>query len=355
MVGPELCLSPGRGIRSGFRAGNTKSARADTCGAGTLWRVNVRPSTVLLLGLGALAMGACSTTAMSSSPVETTATVATVPPLPDTAPESAEATVTEATEATEVSTTAVEETSTTEAPTTTPETTEAPPTTLAANIVFVAEADPPIDPVGTSSGEATARAQERLLELGFWLESVDGNYGLTTRQAVMAFQKYLGFTADGVLGPETAHYLTFATEKPRGRSDAGTLVEIDKSRQLLYFVIDGTTEWILNTSTGTEVPYERPNSNDPEIIERGSSITPTGLHDVNRERPEGWWEGDLGEIYRPKYFVGGVAVHGSNSIPNYPASHGCVRVSVPAMDWIWETDLMPMRSPVWVHGEIPAG
>jgi lipoprotein-anchoring transpeptidase ErfK/SrfK len=43
-------------------------------------------------------------------------------------------------------------------------------------------------------------------------------------------------------------------------------------------------------------------------------------------------------------------VHGSNSIPNYPASHGCVRVSVPAMDFIWEQNLMPMRITVWVHG-----
>ena len=83
------------------------------------------------------------------------------------------------------------------------------------------------------------------------------------------------------------------------------------------------------------------------------SLTPDGLHQVNRERPEGWWEGDLGQIYRPKYFVGGVAVHGSNSVPNYPASHGCVRVTVQAMDFIWETGLMPMSLPVWVHGDDP--
>jgi peptidoglycan hydrolase-like protein with peptidoglycan-binding domain len=352
-------------ICSAEQPGITTSDRVDITSAGILGGVNVRRPTLLLLALGALVMSACSTTALSSSPVETTATSVTAPPLPDTAPD-----VTDDTDDTDVSPvdtpvdtpvdnpvadesrpTEAEETSTTEVTTTTEETT----TTIATNVVLVAEADPPIQPVGTSSGEATARAQERLLELGFWLQSVDGNYGLTTRQAVMAFQKYLGFTADGVLGPETAHYLTFITEKPRGRSDAGTMVEVDKTRQLLFFVIDGNTEWILNTSTGTEVPYERPNSNDPEIIERGSSITPTGLFDVNRQRPEGWWEGDLGEIYRPKYFVGGVAVHGSNSIPNYPASHGCVRVSVPAMDWIWESELMPLRSPVWVHGEIPTG
>lgn len=28
-------------------------------------------------------------------------------------------------------------------------------------------------------------------------------------------------------------------------------------------------------------------------------------------------------------------VHGSTSVPAYPASHGCVRVTVPVMDRLW--------------------
>jgi lipoprotein-anchoring transpeptidase ErfK/SrfK len=31
-------------------------------------------------------------------------------------------------------------------------------------------------------------------------------------------------------------------------------------------------------------------------------------------------------LYYPSYFLGGIAIHGSNSIPPYPDSHGCVRV-----------------------------
>jgi peptidoglycan hydrolase-like protein with peptidoglycan-binding domain len=212
----------------------------------------------------------------------------------------------------------------------------------------------PLVAVGTNSGAETARLQERLLQMGFWVSAVDGRYGLTTRQGVMAVQKYVGLPATGAFDAETATVLSDMSQRARGRADAGTLVEVDKTRQLMFLVVDGQATWTINVSTGTEIPYERPNSNDPEIIERGTSITPTGLYRVNRERPEGWWAGDLGEIYRPKYFVGGVAVHGANSVPNYPASSGCVRVSVPAMDWIWENDLIPMRSPIWVHGEIPS-
>ena len=84
-------------------------------------------------------------------------------------------------------------------------------------------------------------------------------------------------------------------------------------------------------------------------IEKGDAVTPAGLFKVTRERPEGWWEGDLGKIYRPKYFVGGIAIHGMTSVPNYPASHGCVRLSTQAMDFVWDSGLVPVGTPVWVH------
>ena len=34
----------------------------------------------------------------------------------------------------------------------------------------------------------------------------------------------------------------------------------------------------------------------------------------------------LGRLYNPVYFNGGIAVHGAGSVPNHPASHGCVRI-----------------------------
>ena len=83
--------------------------------------------------------------------------------------------------------------------------------------------------------------------------------------------------------------------------------------------------------------------------EAGRALTPSGRFRISRQREDGWWEGDLGEIYRPKYFHGGIAVHGMRSVPNYPASHGCVRLSLPAMDFIWDNNLIPMGTPVWVH------
>ncbi len=239
-------------------------------------------------------------------------------------------------------------TTTTSTTTTTTTTTTVPATTT--TVAQVAPVDPPLGAIGGSSGEEAARLQRRLLELGFWPGEPDGQFGLTTTQAVMAFQKYVGFgDPDGRVDEATAQALTAETVRPRARADSGTLIEIDKAKQLLFFVVDGRTEWILNTSTGNGEEYTEPDQNTPGEIIEGVSLTPSGLHEVNRERADGWWEGDLGQIYRPKYFVGGVAVHGSSSIPNYPASHGCVRVSVPAMDWIWDSGILPVGTPVWVH------
>ena len=237
-------------------------------------------------------------------------------------------------------------------PTTTPTTTtttEPRP----ANLVTVPPVAEPFSAIGRENGPEAARVQERLIELGFWLDVVDGIYGHVTRQGVMAFQKYWGLPASGSVDDATAQALTTTTERARGLADTGHLVEVDKSRQLVFLIKDGHTIWTLNASTGIEVPYEVQNKKDPSKIERGDSITPVGWFATDREREAGWWEGDLGEIYRPKYFRGGVAVHGSLSIPNAPASRGCVRVSVAAMDMIWATELVPLKTPVWVHGNIP--
>ncbi len=43
-------------------------------------------------------------------------------------------------------------------------------------------------------------------------------------------------------------------------------------------------------------------------------------------RYPGWREGELGRMWNPVYFNYGVAVHGAGNVPDYPASHGCVRI-----------------------------
>lgn len=202
---------------------------------------------------------------------------------------------------------------------------------------------------GQRSGLPTRAAQMKLLKLGFWLKSTDGRFEDTTRQAVMAFQKYFRLKPTGSITSGTAYLLETVTEPATPNTTIGTLAEVDKRRQLLFIIEDGRTVAVLNASTGDDREYEEPDANSPGVMIRGVALTPEGTFSINRERPDGWWIGDLGQIYRPKYFIGGVAIHGSTSVPAYPASHGCVRVSVAAMDMIWDNDLLPRGTTVVVH------
>jgi lipoprotein-anchoring transpeptidase ErfK/SrfK len=48
------------------------------------------------------------------------------------------------------------------------------------------------------------------------------------------------------------------------------------------------------------------------------------------------------------FYSGNYAIHGSRSVPPVPASHGCARVSVAAMDMIWANQVMSMGTRVLV-------
>ncbi len=58
-----------------------------------------------------------------------------------------------------------------------------------------------ISQVATTS--QNKQIQQKLKDLGYYFGSVDGIYGNATRNAVVAFQKANGLTADGVAGPKT--------------------------------------------------------------------------------------------------------------------------------------------------------
>lgn len=68
-----------------------------------------------------------------------------------------------------------------------------------------------------SSGEAVRTIQQKLKRWGYYEGTVDGIYGSETAEAVKAFQKKNGLTADGVCGKATQKALGMAT----GSSAAG--------------------------------------------------------------------------------------------------------------------------------------
>ena len=63
---------------------------------------------------------------------------------------------------------------------------------------------------------------------------------------------------------------------------------------------------------------------------------------------DGWQDGDLGELYNPYYFFKGRAIHGYDSVPVTPASHGCSRIPMHIATY-WHT-LVHDGEPVYVDG-----
>ena len=193
-----------------------------------------------------------------------------------------------------------------------------------------------------SSGPQVLAAQQRLTAAGYWLGTPDGHYGDLTLQAVTALQKVAGLGRDGVLGPKTQAALDGAS-RPQPHSSTGHVIEIDLKRQVLLVVDDGVLSRILNASSGSGIYYTAPDGH------LAHATTPTGKFQVSWA-VDGWDTSPLGHLYRPRYFhPRGIAVHGYPSVPPHPASHGCVRVSLPAMDMIWQEKLMPNKSAVWVY------
>jgi peptidoglycan hydrolase-like protein with peptidoglycan-binding domain len=189
-------------------------------------------------------------------------------------------------------------------------------------------------------GPAVTELQQRLTALGYWNAKSDGSFGALTRQAVYAVQKAAGLGRDGVVGPKTRRALNRGV-RPTARSTSGHVVEISLQRQLLMIVDDGKVSQVFNTATGSNQNYEY--EGDTYLAD-----TPAGRFRVSRQI-DGWRHGPLGPLWRPKYFNGGIAVHGAYSIPPYPASHGCARVSIAAMNWLWTHDALKPRTRVWVY------
>lgn len=190
------------------------------------------------------------------------------------------------------------------------------------------------------SGPQVRAAQLRLIALGYWLDGVDGEFGSQTTQAVLALQKVAGIERTGKIDRATTVVLTRGT-RPQARTRAGSLFEVDIQRQVIFIVSRGRTAWAINTSTGSGRYYVSQGV-------RSLARTPRGRFAINRQI-DGERVAPLGVLFRPKYFYGGYAIHGSSSIPAYAASHGCVRVSDAAINWLWSSGIAPIGRRVWIY------
>jgi hypothetical protein len=184
-------------------------------------------------------------------------------------------------------------------------------------------------------------AEQRLSELGYWTGPVDGRLDDGTRAAVTAFQKWEGREITAKLTREELEAIRNGTA-PKPRDIGYEHVEVDVDRQVLMLVKDDDSVRMLPVSTGS----------GKEFLDDGQmsiSYTPRGRF-VVYDKTYGWENGQLGSVYYANYITGGVAIHGYLSVPNQPASHGCIRIPMFAAREV--SDLLPKGTIVLVYDKV---
>ena len=167
-------------------------------------------------------------------------------------------------------------------------------------------------------GALVVELNRRLNAAGFNADDGD-SFGWETRHAVYAFQKHHQMPVDGVFTPGMWDVLNEPIELPRQKYP--DRVEVNLGKQVLYVLEDHEVVYIAPVSSGNGELYKTSRGT------RAYAVTPEGEYTFER-RIDGVRRSYLGTLYNPYYFRGGFAVHGSKSVPNYPASHGCIRVTM---------------------------
>jgi L,D-transpeptidase catalytic domain/Putative peptidoglycan binding domain len=219
-----------------------------------------------------------------------------------------------ATESTAKTSSTTASTTTTVAPTTT--------TTIPALAQPAPAALPPV-PGGAvksgANGPEIAAYEQRLADLHFDPGPVDGTFDGRLTYAVQAVEKIMGWPRDGVIDQPLVDALNIFQYPAPLSPDPADRVEIDLDRQVLTVYKNWQIALITTTSTGSGKKFCGGNDGCQY------AVTPPGKYHF-QWHVSGWRDGDLGRLYNPWYFNGGIAIHGYTSVPASPASHGCARI-----------------------------
>ena len=184
--------------------------------------------------------------------------------------------------------------------------------------------------------------EQRLADLRYDTGPVDGNVDEGSTSAVMTFQKVNGMERTGKIDPELIASVQSTTSPPPPLVPGGgaNRIEIDLTRQVLFLYEGDALSRILPVSTGS----------GERFCQGGrcrNAVTNVGSFQIYRQ-DRGWETSPLGRLYNAQYYDGGIAIHGSNSVPARPVSHGCVRIPMSAAEWF--PSHVSVGTPVYVLG-----
>lgn len=168
-----------------------------------------------------------------------------------------------------------------------------------------------------SGGKFVRLIQHQLSRLHFFIPQT-GVYDSGTGLALDAYHRLMGWgtsqdldkrTIDALLGGRGVFHVRFPGH--------GRHAEGDLANQLLALIDGKHVYWIFPISSG-----------------KPSTPTILGDYQIYDREPGYNSEG----MYYSDYFIRGYAIHGYDPAPDYPASHGCIRLpivdAIPVYDWL---------------------
>ena len=173
------------------------------------------------------------------------------------------------------------------------------------------------------------RVESVLKAWNFPVGAANGYFDQSTRQALCAWRDLVGRNVTHSLPSIRERFMINRAVRPKVPARLVVGLNVNISCQVVIWVVkDKVTgehkiRKVFQATTGSsEFP------------------TRTGTYHIYAQRNE-WQESDLypgAMMYRPKYFNGGQAFHGSATdllVVPYPASHGCVRMLHSAIKELW--------------------
>ena len=194
------------------------------------------------------------------------------------------------------------------------------------------------------SGPDVERMQRALTDAGFYHFEIDGVFGPGTETAVVALHKFLKIDRTSTF--HALDWLRLSQLPDPGlpnRWNELDYIEVDIARQLLFLVRGGVVTQILPVSTGSGNTYWSVRNN-----RWAGSRTPRGDYTLDMHQ-YGWACDSVTGwcVYKYWGFTPFYGVHGYRSVPAYPASHGCVRVTLADADWLEPHLFLGMPIHVW--------
>jgi hypothetical protein len=158
-----------------------------------------------------------------------------------------------------------------------------------------------------STGPFVQLIQQQLAALHLYIPQT-GVYDQGTGQAIDAYHRMLHWGTYQTLDPATVTWLLNGWGEFKVRYPGhGKHAEGNLSTQLLALINDGHVYQIFPISSG-----------------KSSTPTVLGSFRVYLKDPSYLPDG----MYFSNFFTGGYAIHGFNPAPDYPASHGCMRLPI---------------------------